>query len=278
MPMNTSQPMQIRDIAEAIVLSEDIDFKLTALPETLEDSEPGPPLRIEKPGRPAELAPRPIREAQVPSVRGYHDPEQRPRILHSFANHELQAVELFAWALLAFPEASQSFRAGLLRILAEEQRHTRMYIARLRKLGGEFGDYPVSGYFWNKTPQLTTPLRFACAMSLTFENANLDHTRDSAAEILKSGDKKTAEVIEQVHLDEIGHVRFGWEWLGKLKDPEQTMWEAYCANVTWPLRPALGRGRTFHRAGREAAGMDPEFIRLLEGSQKSDPRDEEAHD
>ena len=113
---------------------------------------------------------------------------------------------------------------------------------------------------------------------LTFENANLDHTTDSAAEILKAGDRKTAEVIEQVHLDEIGHVGFGWEWLGKLKEPGQTMWEAYCANVTWPLRPALGRGRTFHPTGRVAAGMDPEFIRLLEESQRDDPQGEEAGD
>ena len=270
--------MQVREIAEAIVCSEDIEFKLAALPEDLEDNEPGPPQRIEKPGRPAGLVPRPIREAQVPSVRGYHDPNQRARILHSFANHELQAVELFAWALLAFPDAPPDYRSGLLRILAEEQRHTRMYIARLKKLGGELGDYPVSSYFWNKTPQLTTPLRFACAMSLTFENANLDHTTDSAAEILKAGDRKTAEVIEQVHLDEIGHVGFGWQWLGKLKEPGQTMWEAYCANVTWPLRPALGRGTTFHPAGRVAAGMDPEFIRLLEESQRDDPQGEGSDD
>jgi uncharacterized ferritin-like protein (DUF455 family) len=115
-------------------------------------------------------------------------------------------------------------------------------------------------------------------MSLTFENANLDHTTDSAAEILKAGDRKTAEVIEQVHLDEIGHVRFGWEWLEKLKEPGQTMWEAYCANVTWPLRPALGRGRTFHPTSRVTAGMDPEFIRLLEACQRDDPQGEEAGD
>ena len=268
--------MQVREITEAIVLSEDIEFKLTPLPAGLEDSEPGAPLRIEKPGRPPSLQIRPISESQVPSVAGYHDPDQRPRILHSFANHELQAVELFAWALLAFPAAPAGYRGGLLRILEEEQRHTRMYIARLRSLGGEMGDYPVSGYFWNKISQITTPLRFVCAMSLTFENANLDHTSESATEILKAGDEKTAAIIDQVHNDEVGHVRFGWQWLEKLKEPEQTMWDAYCKNVTWPLRPALGRGRVFHPTGREAAGMDPEFIRLLRESQRDDPQGEEA--
>ena len=270
--------MQVREITEALVLSEDIEFKLASLPDDLEDSEPGTPLRIENPGRPGRLRIRPISEAGVPSVEGYHDPDQRGRILHSFANHELQAVELFAWALLAFPDAPADYRRGLLRILQEEQRHTKMYIARLRSLGGELGDYPVSGYFWNKTPQITTALRFVCAMSLTFENANLDHTTESAAEILKAGDEKTAAIVEQVHDDEVGHVRFGWQWLEKLKKPEQTMWEAYCENVTWPLRPALGRGRVFDPDGREAAGMDPEFINLLRESQRDDPQGEETGD
>ena len=112
--------MQVREITEALVLSEDIEFKLAPLPDDLEDSEPGTPLRIENPGRPGRLHIRPISEAGVPSVEGYHDPDQRGRILHSFANHELQAVELFAWALLAFPGAPADYRRGLLRILQEE--------------------------------------------------------------------------------------------------------------------------------------------------------------
>ena len=42
--------------------------------------------------------------------------------------------------------------------------------------------------------------------------------------------------------------------------------DAFRANLTWPLRPAKARGRTFHRAGREAAGLDAEFIARLERS------------
>ncbi|HEY0781598.1 MAG TPA: DUF455 family protein, partial [Thermoanaerobaculia bacterium] len=180
------------------------------------------------------------------------------------ANHELQAAELFAWALLAFPDAPAAFRRGLLDILIEEQRHTRMYRARLAAAGADLGDFPVHGYFWSKVGTFTTPLRFVCAMSLTFENANLDHTLDYAAAARKARDEKTARVIDRVHQEEIGHVRFGWTWLQRLKSDDLSMWEAFTANLTWPLRPLRAKGRTFDVAGREAAGLDADFIHRLE--------------
>jgi uncharacterized ferritin-like protein (DUF455 family) len=260
--------VRLREFALHVVSTPSVEEKLRDPPAALRDDDPGPPLRAKRPGRAPELEIVRAPDATVPSLEGYHDPAQRRRILHAFANHELQAVELFAWALLAFPSAPPEFRRGLLRILAEEQRHTKMYLARLEGLGARFGDYPVSGYFWNKTPGITTPLAFVCAMSLTFENANLDHTTATAAVMRRFGDEKSARVVEQIHRDEVGHVRFGWEWLARLKPPGQTMWEAYLANVSWPLRPALARGRVFCRDGREAAGLDPEFIDQLAASDR----------
>jgi len=261
-------PVEYREFAQQIVTGDSVEIKLTTPPTDLTDENPGEPLRLEEPGRPENLQIVPVEDTKVPSVEGYHDPDQRPRILHAFANHEFQAVELFAWAVLAYPDAPADFRSGLLRILEEEQRHTRMYIARLEAFDAEFGDYPVSGYFWNKTPDLTTPGRFVCAMALTFENANIDHTSESAAAVRRAGDERTARVIDQIHEDEIGHVRFGREWLERFKDPDQSLWEAYCANVTWPLRPALARGKDFSRRGRELAGLDEDFIERLEASDR----------
>jgi len=254
--------MEVRDFALAVVTTEDLVRKLGAPPAGLTDEAPGPPLRIERPGRPPGLWFQ--RRIEVPSIEGMPDPAQRPRILHALANHELQAAELFAWALLAFPDAPKEFRQGLLRILADEQRHTRMYIARVEDAGARFGDYPVNGYFWSKIESITTPLRFLCAMSLTFENANLDHTLEYEEAARRAGDAKTAAVIERVHRDEIEHVRFGWTWLQIFKQEDDSAWEAYRANLTWPLRPAKARGRTFHREPREAAGLDAELIRRLE--------------
>ena len=255
--------MEIRDFARAVLLTEELAVKLAPAPGPLTDDDPGPPFRASAPGRPPHLR---FRAVAVPSIEGMPDPAQRRRILHALANHELQAAELFAWALLAFPDAPREFRQGLLRILDDEQRHTRMYVARLEDAGARFGDFPVNGYFWSKVEAIASPLRFLCAMSLTFENANLDHTLEYADAARRAGDAQTAAVIERVHRDEIEHVRFGWTWLQLFKNEDESAWDAFRANLTWPLRPAKARGRSFDREGRMAAGIDAEFIRRLEES------------
>jgi len=256
--------VEIHDFARTVLLTEDLAVKLAPAPVELTDEDPGPPFRAAAPGRPPRLRFAPV---EVPASEGMHDPAQRARILHALANHELQAAELFAWALLAFPDAPPDFRRGLLRILADEQRHTRMYIARVEDAGARFGDFPVNGYFWGKIEAVTSPLRFLCAMSLTFENANLDHTLEYAEAARRAGDLKTAAVIDAVHRDEIEHVRFGWTWLQVFKKRDESAWETFRANLAWPLRPAKARGRTFHRQEREAAGLDAEFIARLEQSE-----------
>ena len=257
--------MELRDFARTVLETEDLEVKLAPPASALTDDDPGPAFRAAGPGRPPELRHVEGLRVEVPSIEGMPDPAQRPRILQGLANHELQAAELFAWALLAFPEASPAFRRGLAAILQDEQRHTRMYVARLEDAGARLGDFPVNFYFWNKVEHLQTPLDFICAMSLTFENANLDHTVDYAQAARRAGDEKTALVIEQVHRDEIEHVRFGWEWLQTWRGEEEA-WEVWQRHLTWPLRPLRARGTRFHRGGREAAGLDPEFIRRLESS------------
>ena len=256
--------MELRDFAQTVLTTEDLSVKLAPPREELTDEHPGPAFHAERPGRPPDLR---FAKVEVPSIEGMPDPAQRPRILHALANHELQAAELFAWALLAFPDAPPEFRQGLTRILLDEQRHTRMYIARLEDTGARFGGFPVNGYFWKKAASIRSPLDFICAMSLTFENANLDHTIDYAEAARRAGDAKTAAVIDQVHRDEIEHVRFGWTWLQIFKGEEESAWDAWQSHLTWPLRPARARGTRFHRQGREAAGLDPEFIRRLEESE-----------
>lgn len=262
-----------RDYARGIVVADTLADKLVPPPAelVLEDGEP--PLVIPAPGRPANLAMVPGRAARVPPIAGMRDPAQRARILHALANHELQAIELFAWALLAYPDAPIAFRRGLVAILADEQRHLGLYDARLHALGTRFGDQPVTGHFWGKLDHLGSPLAFVCAMGLTFENANLDFASDYAAAARACGDHETAAALDQVHADEIAHVHFGWVWLGKLA-PGRDPWEVYTSTVKFPLGPRRARGAVLDREARRKAGLSEAFIDALDAVAPTRPSGE----
>jgi uncharacterized ferritin-like protein (DUF455 family) len=264
--------MKARLYAHAIVTADTLEGKLVPPGElVLEDLES--PLRLAAPGRPANLAIVPSRDAKVPPVVGMSDPLQRARILHALANHELQAIELFAWALLAFPDAPLAFRRGLVAILADEQRHLNLYRERLVALGTSFGDLPVTGHFWNKLDHLGSPLEFVCAMGLTFENANLDFAGDYATAARACGDLATAAALDQVHEDEIAHVHFSWVWLIKLSG-DRDPWDAYTSTVKFPLGPKRARGAILDRDARRRAGFTEAFIDALEAVHPTRPSGE----
>ena len=257
--------MEIRDYAHRVVTSPELEVKLEP-PVGLSDEHPGEPLRIERPGRAPSIAVADPREVKVkvPPVQGMRDRSQRARILHALANHELQAVELFAWALLACPGAPAAFRRGLLGICAEEQRHFRLYQERLAAHGMEFGDQPVTGHFWNQLESMGSPLGFLCAMGLTFENANLDFAGDYRRAALDAGDVETAEALAVVHADEERHVRFAYRWLCRLAPEGSTPWQTYLETIRFPLGPGRARGARLDVESRRRAGLDDEFIRELE--------------
>ena len=251
--------MLVREYALRVVTGATLADKLAPPPRPLSVIDRAPALRVSAPGRPPELRVVPGRAARVPPIAGMRDPAQRARIVHALANHELQAIELFAWALLAFPDAPAAFRRGLVAILADEQRHFALYDERLRAHGARFGDHPVTGHFWNKLDHFTTPLAFACAMGLTFEHANLDFAGDYAAAARAAGDAATADALAIVHADEIRHVRFAWRWLRRWA-PDADPWRAYLANVRPPLGPARARGPHLDRDARRRAGLSDAFV------------------
>ena len=268
---NAPRIMELRSYAEAIIRSPDLATKLDPIPSGWTDREPGPPLRLEWPARSPELTVAPARATRVPPVVGMADKSQRIRILHALANHELMAAELFAWALLAFPDAPAPFRRGLLTILGEEQTHCRMYIERLEAHGSHFGAFPVTGHFWNRIGDVQTPLEFICTMGLTFENANLDFAQEYAQAARATGDEATAAVLMRVHEDEIRHVAFAWRWHERWKQRDTSSWEAYKQSISWPLSPGRARGRIFDRQSREQAGLSTEFIEQLESEHSVRP-------
>ena len=256
--------MELRAFAERVLLSGVLETKLERIVEPLTDNEPGLPLRVVEPVRPANLVFAPRRAApSMPHPSTFPVPRKRAIAHHILANHELQALEVMAWVLLAFPEAPTEFRMGLAEVMADEQRHTRMHADHATALGIPFGELPVNCYIWKKSQEFKSVLDYLAGIPLTFEGRNLDHTLEFEEYFEAAGDPKSAAIMKAIHRDEIHHVAFGLKWLRLLKPAEQTEWDAYQAHLHWPLRPDKSIGDVFHLEPRLAAGMTPEFIAKL---------------
>jgi uncharacterized ferritin-like protein (DUF455 family) len=256
--------VEIREFAERVLFSTDLEEKLRAEDEPLTDKTPGAPLRVAAPGRPANLLFAARRPAPaMPPFGALTDPAKRAVAHHILANHELQALEVMAWVLLAFPGAPPEFRRGMVEVMADEQRHTRMHVERAAMLGLAFGDLPVNSYIWTKAMCFTSVLDYVAGLPLVFEGCNLDHTLEFAEAFARAGDERSAALLRVIHRDEISHVAFGAEWLRKLKPAGQSDWDAFVAHLHWPLRPSKAKGDVFQREPRLAAGLSPEFVERL---------------
>ncbi len=217
------------------------------------------------PGRPRALcvvrkAPRMPRKAGTPAARA--------KLLHTFLHHELQAAELMAWALLAFPTAPRPFRQGLLAIMEDELRHAAHYRVALADLGVAYGDQPVRDWFWERVPACRSPGSFVATLGLGLEAANLEHTARGGVLLpdlsrrLRGGDEAGALLQEQSGREEVAHVAFGVRWFEAFRG--SLRFEDWSAALPPPLSPLLMRGTPVARGARRRAGMSEAFVDALE--------------
>lgn len=256
--------MEMREWALQILTSESLEDKLYQ-PLILTDDQPGSPLFISEPGRSSDLRlQKRKKDEKLPQLQELKETEKRAICLHRFAGHELLAVEMMAYALLAFPYAPGSFRKGVAHTLREEQKHVRLYCQRLEMLGGRFGSLPLYRHFWTHIPFIQSPLHYVSVLSLTLEMANLDFAPIYGKAFLKAGDKDSSDLMAIILQDEIAHVRFGMQWLKKLKPEDLSDWEAWTTTLQATLlTPKRAKGFYMHEEPRRKAGISEEWIRKL---------------
>jgi uncharacterized ferritin-like protein (DUF455 family) len=262
--VNAPPPQTVERWAWDYVCSTTLEAKLDA------DAVPGarvaeaaweespPPRRIATPGRPAEL--RVVARAE--KSRALSTARGRAQALHAFFHHELQAAELMAWALLAFPDAPRELRAGLVRIAHDEIRHMTMYAREIERLGHRVGDFTVRDWFWQRVPTCADPASFMALMGLGLESANLEHAATFGARFRAHGDEESARVQEIVGLEEIAHVRFGVRWFQHYRG--ELTFDAWKRALPAPLTPLLMRGLPLRRDARSRAGQPASFLDALE--------------
>jgi uncharacterized ferritin-like protein (DUF455 family) len=230
---------------------------------------PGPDdARRLRPSRPAPLV-RVERAPRTPRPGALVDPRARARLLHLFFHHELQAAELFAWALLAFPEAAPRFRRGLAAIAGEELRHARAYAARVEALGLTLGEVGARDWFWERLAGCASPLAFVSLMGLGLEGGNLDHGRLWARRLAQAGDAESAALVRAVARDEVRHVAFAARWFRRFTGG--LCFERWRSELPAPLTPGLMRGAELDREARAAAGLGADFLAALESWERAGP-------
>jgi uncharacterized ferritin-like protein (DUF455 family) len=257
--------MDVRAYALSIVDGVSLEAKLRPPPSSMTYDAAEPLLRT-APARDAAIA-LAAKGPRLPGLGALRDPktgsQARAACLSRFAHHELCAVELFAWALLVFPDMPLALQRGFVQTLAEEQEHCRLYLARLASHDVTFGALPLTDYFWRHVSTIAAapngPLAFLCAMGLTLEQANLDFTLMYRDAFRAAGDEESARVLQRVHDDEIGHVKLAATWVRKLSGTGDDT-EAYREHAPFPFSLARAKGRRFDEAARDRAGLSRDMI------------------
>ena len=256
--------MELRSFALWILEANSLEGKFF-FPEKLSDDHPGPALIINEPLRPKELCfQRHERSHKLPSFQEHKSKDKRAICLHRFAGHELLAVEMMAWAILAFPNAPKKYRMALAHQLHEEQFHTKLYITRLAEMNMKFGNEPLFRHFWNHIPYIQSIQNFISCMNLTFEQANLDFASLYSKSFEIAGDLDSAKLMQTILRDEIRHVRLGVNWLSKLKEKHQTLFESWKCNLPKTIKPEQSKGFVMHKSPRIKSGISEEWLNFLE--------------
>ncbi|MEC8624105.1 MAG: DUF455 family protein [Bdellovibrionota bacterium] len=259
--------MNLKDYAREILEGESLNSKLLVIPK-LENIFEGQnkkeytcPL---KPGRAGRIS-FSSKQMRFPKINSFIEAEKRSMALHFFANHELLAIEMMAAFILIYPDDDNTLKLkkGVLSSLKDEQKHLKLYIDRMKELSGvEFGDFPLSDFFWRQMKVLKDPAQFLSFMSMTIESANLDFALFYKNIFEEYGDSKTSKILEIVLNDEIKHVGLGYSWLKRWSGDQDT-WDYYNSLLPDRLTPARAKGIIFNDDARRKAGIDEDFILRL---------------
>jgi uncharacterized ferritin-like protein (DUF455 family) len=146
--------------------------------------------------------------------------DHRRELLHGDVNAEIQSLEIAAQSLVDFPDAPWEMRLHLARQCWDEVRHARLFCRRLAELDGHKGQYPIINQEWGVVCMFDSLAGRLAVQNRVFEAGSLDVLKESVGAWLKWGDATTSIIMDAVVADEINHVRFANDWLGRLRNDD----------------------------------------------------------
>lgn len=190
----------------------------------------------------------------------------RCALLHAIAHIEFNAIDLAADLIVRFshnpviPEADRhTFVSDWVSVCHDEARHFGLVQNRLRELDMRYGDLPAHGGLWEAAK--ATKDHFAARLAIApmvLEARGLDVTPSMIKKLQQNGDNTSAQILQLIYDDEIGHVGAGVRWfklcaLAAGQDPAayfQALVEIYFKGKL---------KAPFNKEARNLAGMAPHF-------------------
>jgi uncharacterized ferritin-like protein (DUF455 family) len=172
------------------------------------------PPRPARPAKPELKAP-----GQVPRRR-LGTKEGRFALLHAVSHIEFNAIDL-AFDLVArlggdtrIAEADRArFVSDWISVGDDEAHHFQMVRARLHELGGDYGDLPAHDGLWEAAEATADDLAARLAVApMVLEARGLDVTPGMIEKLRSVKDHDSADILEVIYTEEVGHVAAGRRW------------------------------------------------------------------
>ncbi|MFO7747183.1 MAG: ferritin-like domain-containing protein [Orrella sp.] len=263
------QTMDPRQTALAALLCGDVDQKCQAVDQidldqaadvTIEFAEPAPlPHSPGRPQKPSLVSPSALKLRRVST------PEGRAVLLHALAHIEFNAINLALDIVWRFAGQPVAFYRDWLQVAKEESMHFQLLRGRLAALGYDYGDFVAHNGLWEMAHKTAGDLLARLALvPRTLEARGLDASLPIRRKLAHAGDEQSAQVLDVILRDEIGHVGIGNQWYRHVcsvrgLDPYNT-YDQLAAQYDAPTL----RG-PFNWEARRQAGFDERELARLAG-------------
>jgi uncharacterized ferritin-like protein (DUF455 family) len=196
----------------------------------------------------------------------------RIALLHSLAHIELNAIDLAFDMIARFADQHRQllgdpseFVRDWLLVAEEECNHFNLLSDRLEKLGSFYGALPAHDGLWQAAYDTKADwLGRIAVVPLVLEARGLDVSPPTIDKLTRSGDTASAQILNLIYEEEIGHVAVGVRWFKKVCKaqnlaPEETYHELVRRYFGGKLKPP------FNESARKNAGFLPNFYLPLAG-------------
>ncbi len=222
----------------------------------------------ERPARPS--TPQLLPPSEMPRRRKGGNEANRRALLHAVAHIELNAIDLAFDIVARFGKMMpRSFTDDWVGVGDDEARHFSLLNSRLKAHQSFYGDLPAHDGLWQSAIDTSGNLAARLAVvPMVLEARGLDVTPAMIKQFETTGDNVSADVLQTIYDDEIGHVAVGSRWFkylaGKLdKEPNAWFQQLVTKYFHGHLKPPFNTG------ARNQAGLPADFYEPLASGRKS---------